>query len=139
MTVLDDARPTRSPAADAADVVAHAVHTGSLPSLVAFYGQDLTLLACTEAYPTSGDAGPENACGRHASEVLSEIEAEQLLPHLLRSVLGATVHLALRGVDDRRSSPLRTAHPRPVRRRPRAARRRRAERRLLRVLTPRAH
>jgi hypothetical protein len=97
MTMLDDVRPMRSSAAEA---VAHAVQAGSLPSLVAFYGQDLTLLACSEAYAASRGTTPERVCGRFVVGVLTGAEAEQLIPHLLRSVLGATVHVVLRGLDD---------------------------------------
>ena len=97
MTMLEDVRPVRSSAAES---VAHAVRAGSLPSLVAFYGQDLTLLACTEGYAASWDATPEGLCGRFVVDVLTGVEAEQLIPHLLRSVLGATVHVGLRGLDD---------------------------------------
>ena len=92
MTMLEDVRPVRSSAAES---VAHAVRAGSLPSLVAFYGQDLTLLACTEGYAASWDATPEGLCGRFVVDVLTGVEAEQLIPHLLRSVLGATVHVGL--------------------------------------------
>lgn len=98
MTMLDAVPPARSSTAEA---VANAVQAGSLPSLVAFYGQDLTLLACTEAYAASWGTAPGRVCGRHVSEVLTPLEAEQLVPHLLRSVLGATVHVVLRGVDGR--------------------------------------
>jgi hypothetical protein len=97
MTMLDAVRPARSSATEA---VAHAVRTRSLPSLVAFYGQDLTLLACTEAQAASWGTTPGRVCGRNVTEVLTGVEAEQLVPHLLRSVLGATVHVGLRGLDD---------------------------------------
>ena len=84
----------------AAEAVAHAVRTRSLPSLAAFYGQDLTLLACTDTYAASCGGTQEELCGRSVTEVVRAADGEQLMPHLIRSVLGATVHLTVRGLDE---------------------------------------
>lgn len=88
-----------SRAESARETVAHALRTRSLPSLVAFYGQDLIMLACTDAYAASWGTTPERICGRDMGELITGTEWKQLVPHLLRSILGATVHLNLRGLD----------------------------------------
>jgi hypothetical protein len=92
MTMRCEVRPQ----AAAAESVAHAVRTRTLPSLVAFYSQDLTLLACTDDYTAPWGTTPDAVCGRSVTEILPHEDADRLVPHLLRCVLGATVHLRLR-------------------------------------------
>jgi hypothetical protein len=96
MMTRHDVRPVGA----ATEAVTHAVRTRSLPSLLAFYGQDLTLLACTDAYTASWGTTPELVCGRSVTEIVPDVECEQLVPHLLRSVLGSTVHVSMRGLDE---------------------------------------
>ena len=86
-------------AGTAAEAVASAVRAQVLPSLAAFYGQDLTLLACTEAYAAERGATPEALCGRSLREVVGEREHEQLIGPALRSVAGSTVHTTVRRGD----------------------------------------
>ena len=70
-----------------------------LPSLAAFYGQDLTLLACTEAYAARRGATPEALCGRPLHDVIGAAEHDQLIGPLLRSIAGFTVHTTVRRAD----------------------------------------
>ena len=86
----------------AAEAVAHAVRSQVLPSLAAFYSQDLTLLACTEAYAADHGATADALCGRKLQDVVGAEEHEQLIGPALRAVAGFTVHTMLRRRDGHR-------------------------------------
>ena len=86
----------------AAEAVAHAVRSQVLPSLAAFYGQDLTLLACTESYAADHGDTVDALCGRRLQDVVGAEEHEQLIGPALRAVAGFTVHTALRRRDGHR-------------------------------------
>ncbi len=86
----------------AAEAVARAVRSQVLPSLAAFYGQDLTLLACTESYAADHGATADALWGRQLQDVVGAEEHEQLIGPALRAVAGFTVHTALRRRDGRR-------------------------------------
>jgi hypothetical protein len=85
----------------AAEAVAHAVRSQVLPSLAAFYSQDLTLLACTESYAAEHGATADALCGRSLRDVVGEGEHDQLIGPALRAVAGFTVHTTLRRRDGR--------------------------------------
>ena len=86
-------------ASAAAEAVAHAVRSQVLPSLVAFYSQDLTLLACTESYAADHGTTADALCGRRLHDVVGPEEYEQLIGPALRAVAGFTVHTTLRHRD----------------------------------------
>lgn len=83
------------------EAVARAVRAQVLPSLAAFYGQDLSLLACTEAYAAQYGATPETLCGQALLEVVGTQEHDQLIGPALRAVAGFTVHTMLHRGDGR--------------------------------------
>lgn len=80
---------------DATQAVADAVRARVLPSLGAFFGQDLRLLACTEAFAAEHASTPPELCGRHLTDVVSVPVADQLIGPAARAVAGATVHTTL--------------------------------------------
>lgn len=77
---------------DAAAAVADAVRSRVLPSLAAFFGQDLRLLACTEAFAAAHAATPVDLCGRRLVDAVGPAFGEQLLEPARRAVAGSTVH-----------------------------------------------
>jgi hypothetical protein len=97
MDLTATAAPVRDRTAPGAtaEAVAHAVRAQVLPSLAAFYSQDLTLLACTESYAADHGAIAEALCGRSLHDVVGADEHEQLIGPALRAVAGSTVHTAL--------------------------------------------
>ena len=86
----------------AAEAVAHAVRSQVLPSLAAFYGQDLTLLACTESYAADHGATATRCAAARCGTSSAQGEHEQLIGPALRAVAGFTVHTTLRRRDGRR-------------------------------------
>lgn len=95
MHVLDHPTDEGSPTPDATELVADAVRACVLPSLAAFFSQDLRLLACTDSFAREHGATPSELCGRHLTEVATVPVADQLLGPALRAVAGATVHTTL--------------------------------------------
>ena len=85
----------------AAEAVACAVREQVLPSLAAFYDQDLTLLACTESYAAEHGSTAEALRGLALRDVVDAAEHDQLVGSFLRGVAGATVHTTVRGSDGR--------------------------------------
>lgn len=102
VTTIEPDPSVHATAGTAAEAVAHAVRAQVLPSLAAFYGQDLTLLACTEAYAAQHGATAELLRGRSLREVVGASEHDQLIGPALRSVAGFTVHTTLRRGDGAR-------------------------------------
>lgn len=95
MHVLDHPTDQSSDEFDATELVADAVRARVLPSLAAFFSQDLRLLACTETFAQEHGASAAELCGRHLTEVASVPVADQLLGPAVRAVAGATVHTTL--------------------------------------------
>ena len=81
------------------DDVEMAVLLRALPSLAAFYGRDLTLLASAEDYAASYNGTPRALRGRTLLEVVGPDEHARCLSYFIRAAAGSTEHLELTRVD----------------------------------------
>lgn len=82
------------------DAITQAVQECALPSLAAFYDQDLVLRACTDAYAATYGSTQAALRSRDLCAVVGPEEHERLAPFAARSVAGETVHFVLRRVDE---------------------------------------